>query len=80
MRTPNYFAQLIFFVILGTGLGIVLSSYGAETKTEGTLIKVAVFFAALIISCSIKITDLYAANHILFGCDIQARTRGASAD
>jgi regulator of protease activity HflC (stomatin/prohibitin superfamily) len=57
MRTPNYFALLIFFVILGTGVGIVYSSYGAEAKTGGTLIDVAVFIAALVISCSIKIAD-----------------------
>ncbi len=57
MKTTNYFALLIFFVILGVGVGITYLLYGAQAKTEGTTIDVIFFLIALIVSCSIKIAD-----------------------
>ena len=57
MRTTNYFAILIFFVILGVGVAFAYVSYGVQANTEGTVIKVISFLIALIVSCSIKIAD-----------------------
>jgi len=56
MKT-NYFALLIFFVILGIGVGISYSIYGAQANTEGMVINVISFLIALIVSCSIKVAD-----------------------
>jgi len=55
MRTPNYFAVLIFFVILGIGVAFAYASFGAQANMEGTLIIAISFFIALIISSAIKI-------------------------
>ncbi len=57
MKASNYFAMLIFFVILGLGVGIAYATYGVQAKTEGTAIEVIFFVIALIVSCSIKIAD-----------------------
>ena len=57
MKTTNYFAVLIFFVILGIGVTFAYASYGVEAKTEGTVIEVISFVIALIVSCSIKVAD-----------------------
>ena len=57
MKTTNYFALLIFFVILGIGVGITYVIYGAHANTEGTVIDVISFFIALIVACSIKVAD-----------------------
>jgi len=57
MKTTNYFAVLIFFVILGIGVALAYASYGAQAKTEGTVIEVLFFVLALIASCSIKVAD-----------------------
>jgi len=57
MRTTNYFAVLIFFVILGIGVALAYSSFGDQANTEGTLIIVISFFIALIISSAIKVAD-----------------------
>jgi len=57
MKTTNYFAVLIFFVILGIGVGFAYTSFGAQAKTEGTVIEVIFFVIALIVSCSIKVAD-----------------------
>jgi regulator of protease activity HflC (stomatin/prohibitin superfamily) len=57
MKTTNYFALLIFFVILGIGVGISYSIYGSQANTGGTVIDVISFLIALIVSCSIKIAD-----------------------
>jgi len=57
MRTTNYFAVLIFFVILGIGVVIATSSFGAQANTEGTLIVVISFFFALITSSAVKVAD-----------------------
>ncbi len=57
MKASNYFAMLIFFVILGLGVGIAYATYGVQAKTEGTAIEVIFFAIALIVSCSIKIAD-----------------------
>ncbi len=57
MKTTNYFALLIFFVILGIGVGFTYAIYGAHANTEGTVIDVVFFFIALIVSCSIKVAD-----------------------
>lgn len=57
MKTTNYFAVLIFFVILGIGVAFAYASYGVEAKTEGTVIEVISFVIALIVSCSIKVAD-----------------------
>jgi len=57
MRTTNYFAVLIFFVILGIGVAIASSSFGVQANTEGTLIVVIFFFIALIISSAVKVAD-----------------------
>jgi regulator of protease activity HflC (stomatin/prohibitin superfamily) len=57
MRTTNYFAILIFFVILGVGVAFAYVSYGVQANTEGTVIEVISFLIALIVSCSIKVAD-----------------------
>ena len=57
MKATNYFAVLVFFVILGIGVAFAFASYGVETKTEGTVIEVISFVIALIVSCSIKVAD-----------------------
>jgi regulator of protease activity HflC (stomatin/prohibitin superfamily) len=57
MKTSNYFAVLIFFIILGLGVIIAYANYGAQAKTEGAAIEVIFLFIALIVSCSIKIAD-----------------------
>jgi regulator of protease activity HflC (stomatin/prohibitin superfamily) len=57
MKTTNYFALLIFFVILGIGVGITFTIYGAQANTEGTVIDVISFLIALIVSSSIKVAD-----------------------
>ena len=57
MKTTNYFALLIFFVILGIGVGITFIIYGAQANTEGTVIDVISFLIALIVSSSIKVAD-----------------------
>src|SRR5665647_3565243 len=57
MKTTNYFAVLIFFVIFGIGIAFSYVSSGALANTEGTMIGVISFFIDLIISCSIKVAD-----------------------
>src|SRR5665647_2547463 len=57
MKTTNYFALLIFFVILGIGVGISYSIYGSQANTEGMVIDVISFLIALIVSNSIKVAD-----------------------
>jgi len=57
MKTTNYFALLIFFVILGIGVAFAYADFGAQAKTEGTVIEVISFVIALIVSCSIKVAD-----------------------
>ena len=57
MKTTNYFALLIFFVILGIGVGFTYTIYGAQANTEGTVIDVISFLIALIVSSSIKVAD-----------------------
>jgi len=57
MRTTNYFALLIFFVILGFGVAFSSIIYGAQANTEGMTIDMIAFFIALIVSCSIKVAD-----------------------
>ncbi|MCX6219923.1 MAG: slipin family protein [Bacteroidia bacterium] len=57
MKTTNYFALLVFFVILGIGVGLSYSIYGAQANTEGMVINVISFLIALIVSCSIKVAD-----------------------
>jgi len=57
MKTTNYFAVLVFFVILGIGVGFAYLSYGVLANSEGTLIEVVSFIIALVVSCSIKIAD-----------------------
>jgi len=57
MKTTNYFALLIFFVILGIGVGISYSIYGSQANTEGMVIDVISFLVALIVSSSIKVAD-----------------------
>ncbi|MCK9412333.1 MAG: slipin family protein [Prolixibacteraceae bacterium] len=56
MKT-NYFALLVFFVILGIGVGISYSIYGTQANTEGMVINVISFLIALVVSCSIKVAD-----------------------
>jgi len=57
MKTTNYFALLIFFVILGIGVGISYSIYGTQANTEGMVINVISLLIALIVSNSIKVAD-----------------------
>src|SRR5665647_772292 len=57
MKTTNYFALLIFFVILGIGVGLSYSIYGSQANTEGMVINVISFLIALIVSSSIKVAD-----------------------
>jgi regulator of protease activity HflC (stomatin/prohibitin superfamily) len=57
MKTTNYFAFLVFFVILGIGVGTTYVIYGAQAKTEGTLIDLISLAVALIVAYSIKVAD-----------------------
>jgi regulator of protease activity HflC (stomatin/prohibitin superfamily) len=57
MKTNNYFALLIFIVILGIGVALAYATYGVQAKTEGTWIEIIFFFIALIISIAIKVAD-----------------------
>ena len=57
MKTTNYFAVLIFFVILGIGIGFAYATLGAKANTEGSFIEVISFIVALIVATSIKIAD-----------------------
>jgi regulator of protease activity HflC (stomatin/prohibitin superfamily) len=57
MKATNYFAVLIFFVILGIGVGYTFVIYGAEANAKGTTIDLISLAVALIVSFSIKIAD-----------------------
>lgn len=57
MRTTNYFALLIFFVILACGIGIAYANYGTRANTDGLYIEIISFLVALIVATSIKIAD-----------------------
>ncbi|MBA4409802.1 MAG: peptidase [Odoribacter sp.] len=57
MKTQNYFAVVIFFVILGVGIALSYARFGVQANTEGIWIGVISFFIALIVSSSIKIAD-----------------------
>jgi len=57
MRTTNYFAVLIFFVILACGIGIAFANYGTRANTDGLYIEIISFLVALIVATSIKIAD-----------------------
>ena len=57
MKTTNYFAVLIFFVILGIGIACAYTIYGAQANTEGRLIELIFLAVGLVISFSIKIAD-----------------------
>jgi len=57
MKTTNYFAVLIFFVILGIGIAVAYAIYGAQATTDGRLIDVFAFVIALFVAYSIKIAD-----------------------
>ena len=50
MKTTNYFAVLIFFVILGIGIAVAYAIYGAQATTEGRLIDVVALVIALFIA------------------------------
>ena len=56
MKT-NYFATLIFFIILGLGIAFTFANYGAQSQTSGLWLEVVSFFIALIVAYSIKIAD-----------------------
>lgn len=55
MKTTNYFALLIFFVILGIGIGLSYVIFGVQAHTERLIFNVISFIIALIVACSIKI-------------------------
>lgn len=57
MKTTNYFALLIFFVILACGIGIAFAYYGTRANTDGLYIEIISFLVALIVATSIKIAD-----------------------
>ena len=57
MKTTNYFAVLIFFVILACGIGIAFANYGTRANTDGLYIEIISFLVALIVATSIKIAD-----------------------
>jgi regulator of protease activity HflC (stomatin/prohibitin superfamily) len=57
MRTTNYFALLIFFVILGCGIGITFANYGDRATTDGLHLEIISFLVALIVATSIKVAD-----------------------
>ena len=56
MKT-NYFATLIFFIILGLGIVLDFVLYGVQTQTSGLWLGVVSFLIALIVAYSIKIAD-----------------------
>ena len=57
MKTTNYFAVLIFFVILACGIGIAYANYGTRANTDGLYIEIISFLVSLIVATSIKIAD-----------------------
>ncbi len=57
MRRTNYFAALIFFVILGIGVGVAYPSFEVQANAKGTLILMIFFVGALLFSSAIKIAD-----------------------
>lgn len=57
MKTTNYFAFLVFCLILGCGIAFAYWTYGIKANTEGTVIEIVAFILALIVSVSIKIAD-----------------------
>ena len=56
MKT-NYFAVLVFFVILGFGIALAYVMFGVQAHTEGLFIEVIFLVIALIVAYSIKIAD-----------------------
>lgn len=56
MKT-NYFATLIFFIILGLGIVLDFVLYGVQTQTSGLWLGVVSLLIALIVAYSIKIAD-----------------------
>ncbi|MEI7423664.1 MAG: slipin family protein [Prolixibacteraceae bacterium] len=57
MKTTNYFATLIFFLILGSGIGLTFSIYGARANTDGIPIEIISFVLAVVVAASIKVAD-----------------------
>ncbi len=57
MKTTNYFATLIFFFILGSGIGLTFSIYGARANTDGIPIEIISFVLAVVVAASIKVAD-----------------------
>ena len=56
MKT-NYFATLIFFLILGLGIALAFILYGVQSQTSGLWLEVVFLLIALIVAYSIKIAD-----------------------
>ena len=56
MKT-NYFAVLVFFIILGLGITVTFVLYGVQSQTNGLWLEVVSFLIALIVAYSIKIAD-----------------------
>ncbi len=57
MRQNSSVAALIFIVILGIGIGLAVATFKVTDNPASVLIVVAAFFAALIVSLSIKVAD-----------------------
>jgi len=57
MRQGSSFAGLIFFVILGIGIGIAFAVHNVTTNSESTWIGVIAFVIAFIVSLSIKVAN-----------------------
>jgi regulator of protease activity HflC (stomatin/prohibitin superfamily) len=57
MKGKNMFSTLIFFIILGLGLAVVFVLRTDSNAIECTLIGVAAFVAAVLVSSSIRIAD-----------------------
>ena len=56
MKT-NYFATLIFFIIVGLGIALDFALFGVQSQTSGLWLEVVSFLIALIVAYSIKIAD-----------------------
>jgi len=57
MRKSSSFAALIFFVIIGIGVGLAFAVYNTTAYGESTLVAIISFVIAIFASLSVKIAD-----------------------
>ena len=57
MKATNYFAVLVFFLIMAIGIAIAYAAYGADLRNEGAALLITTLAIALIVSNAIKVAD-----------------------